>query len=102
MRVIDRQHVEQRVIGGEAPVFTQHLGVRAQVPVAQLGALGPAGGAGGIENGGKVFRSAWHRRERALMLHRGLCKAAALVAVKRHQDSADPCGDGGDGLCRRV
>ena len=102
VRVIDRQHVEQRVIGGEAPVFTQHLGVRAQVPVAQLGALGTAGGAGGIENGGKVLRSARHCRERALMLHRGLRQAAALVAIKRHQNSADPRGDGGDGLCCRV
>ena len=34
--MIDRQHVKKHVIGCEAPVVAKHLGIRAQVAVAQL------------------------------------------------------------------
>ena len=52
--VIDRQGVEQHVVGGKAPEPRQGIGVGAQVAVAEHRAFRPAGGPRGVENPGQV------------------------------------------------
>ncbi len=58
MRVEDREGVDQPVVGREAPILAKRGGVRQEVVMRQHRALGPAGRAGRVEDGGEVIRTA--------------------------------------------
>ena len=51
MDVEERQHGEVAVLGGDPPGLDQRARVRREVPVGEHGALGPAGGAGRVDDG---------------------------------------------------
>ena len=73
MGMEDRQGMDQSVVLVEAPGLDQRLGVGAKIAMAQHGALGAAGGAGGVEDRGQVIRPALEdvidRRGRLGLLH---------------------------------
>jgi hypothetical protein len=63
MGVEDRQSVQQHVVGPEAPNLVQHQRIGRQIAVAQHRALGPPGGAGGIQDRRDIVGRARHGRE---------------------------------------
>jgi hypothetical protein len=50
-QVKERQRVQQHVAVAKSPRGVQRLGIRAQVAMSERGALGLAGGTGGVEDG---------------------------------------------------
>ena len=77
VRMEDRQRVQQDVVGREAPCLDQRTGVRQQVAVRQHGAFRAAGRPGGVEERGKIVRTARDGREvlrKALELRPSACR----------------------------
>ena len=58
VHVEDRQRMQQHVARHEAPVGVQRLGVGGDVAMRDHGALGAAGGAGGVDQRGEVVGAA--------------------------------------------
>ena len=87
--VIDRQRVDQDVVFGEAPVVDQGQRVRGQIVVAQHRALGTAGGARRVEDGGEVVIAARDRRKFRFCLVGGFRQRALAVGTERFHPGAD-------------
>src|SRR3546814_9305265 len=64
--------VDQHVVRGEAPGVAQRQRVRAEVGVAQHGALGAPGGAAGVEDRSQVVAVARH--DAGLQIGRASCR----------------------------
>jgi hypothetical protein len=89
--------VQQDVVGREAPGPVQRGGVRRQVAVAEHGALGPARGAAGVQDGGQVARFHWDVVELLRLPGRGLGQGARAGGVSGKHDRC-PHGEGGAGV----
>ena len=76
VHVEDRQRMQQHVARHEAPVGVQRLGVGGDVAMRDHGALGAAGGAGGVDQRGEIVGAA-RRPLRAC----GFCLAASCAKV---------------------
>ncbi len=86
VHVIDRQGVDQHVLLREAPGVDQRPGVGRQVGVGQHRPLGPAGGAGGVDDGGEIIVRAGDRLE----LRRLDCSQFGERALARLVEGLDP------------